>query len=476
MCDLEARYHRIASDRERVESHLANSSGRLTRGIAVIGASCFVILSVLAFGSSRAASFLPSHHWELTSIGSLSESTSGSQKGAILELDEDAKMDEVKPAETEKDAKMEAEKDAKMEAEGAAEEIAEVAVDDTAKNKALAQEEKQAGNAAYKQKEFDTAVKHYTKAIELDGTDISFLTNLAAVHFERKEWDECITRCAEAVEKGRELRADYKLIAKAMTRQGNALVQKGDLKEAIDLFKKALLEHRNADTLACLDKTELALKMKLEDDYINMTLSGEAKDKGNAFFKVDKYPEAVKEYTEAIKRGPPKVNEECYKLYCNRAACYTKLVAMNEAVKDADTCIELKPDFPKGYSRKGTAQFFMREYTKALETYKKGLAMAPDNEELKAGLQKCATKINMGNAGMLSDEEQKERHAKAMADPEIHQILNDPVMQQVLSDSQTDSAAASRHMKDPIIAAKIQKLVAAGIVKVGSAPGPGGML
>jgi tetratricopeptide (TPR) repeat protein len=55
--------------------------------------------------------------------------------------------------------------------------------------------------------------------------------------------------------------------------------------------------------------------------------------------------------------------------YSNRAACYTKLGAFPEGLKDANKCIELDPSFAKGYSRKGTIQFFMKEYDKALETY-----------------------------------------------------------------------------------------------------------
>ena len=69
-------------------------------------------------------------------------------------------------------------------------------------------------------------------------------------------------------------------------------------------------------------------------------------------FKDQNYPEAVKHYTEALERGPPSVNPEAHKLFSNRAACYTKLGAWDQGLKDADKCIELKPDFPKGYSRK----------------------------------------------------------------------------------------------------------------------------
>lgn len=78
-----------------------------------------------------------------------------------------------------------------------------------------------------------------------------------------------------------------------------------------------------------------------------------------------KYPEAVQYYNEALKRGPPSVNPEAYKLYSNLAACYTKLGAYPEGIKAADKCIELQPSFAKGYSRKGTLQFFMKVCTNA---------------------------------------------------------------------------------------------------------------
>ena len=54
----------------------------------------------------------------------------------------------------------------------------------TNRDKALAC--KQEGHEAYKKKDFANAVSHIKAAIELDPTEITFYTNLAAVHFETK--------------------------------------------------------------------------------------------------------------------------------------------------------------------------------------------------------------------------------------------------------------------------------------------------
>ena len=81
-------------------------------------------------------------------------------------------------------------------------------------------------------------------------------------------------------------------------------------------------------------------------------------------------------------------------MYSNLAACFTKLGALNDALKAADRCIELAPTFVKGYSRKGSAQFFMKDYEKAMETYEAGLELEPDNEEIQAGLRGCMDALN----------------------------------------------------------------------------------
>lgn len=73
----------------------------------------------------------------------------------------------------------------------------------------------------------------------------SFLCR-AAVYFEMGEYEKCAADCDTAVEKGREARADYKIIARALTRKGNAFMRQDRIEEAIQTYQKSLTEHRRA--------------------------------------------------------------------------------------------------------------------------------------------------------------------------------------------------------------------------------------
>ena len=80
--------------------------------------------------------------------------------------------------------------------------------------KAAADEEKARGNEAYKARSFDAAISHYEKAWELY-KDITYLNNLSAAYFEKGDYQKSIEEAQKAVEEGREIRADFKLIAKS---------------------------------------------------------------------------------------------------------------------------------------------------------------------------------------------------------------------------------------------------------------------
>merc|ERR1712100_314339 len=85
-------------------------------------------------------------------------------------------------------------------------------------NKRKALKLKEEGNAFYKKRDFENAVKKYEEAIESDPTDPTYINNRAAVRFEQGDFDKCIEDCEKSIEVGRENRSDYRIVAKAMAK------------------------------------------------------------------------------------------------------------------------------------------------------------------------------------------------------------------------------------------------------------------
>lgn len=308
------------------------------------------------------------------------------------------------------------------------------------------------GNEAYKKKDFDTALTHYRKAIALDGTDITFYNNVAAVYFEQKDYDKCIAECERGIEIGRENRADYKLISKALTRIGNSYKKKGDLHSAKMYYEKSLSEHRTVDVKTLLSDVERLIKEEERRAYIDPVEAEKEKELGNEFFRKSDFSTALKHYTEAIQRNPDDA-----KLYSNRAACYTKLAAFDLGLKDCETCVKLDPKFIKGWIRMGKILQGMQQASKALTSYQKALELDPQNAEALEGYRACSMSVHSNP---------EEVWKKAMNDPEVQGILKDPAMRMILEQMQSDPKAVQEHLKNPQVASKIQKLLESGIIQI----------
>lgn len=133
---------------------------------------------------------------------------------------------------------------------------------------------------------------------------------------------------------------------------------------SIQTYKSALIEWNDVSIRDALKRVERLKKENEAKAYLDPVKAEEHKDKGNEFFKAGDYPSAVKEFEEGLRRDP--TNKF---LYSNRAFAYIKLMEPVAALKDADKCIELDPNFVKAWARKGSCHHLLKEYHKAMSAF-----------------------------------------------------------------------------------------------------------
>ena len=95
-------------------------------------------------------------------------------------------------------------------------------------------------------------------------------------------------------------------------------------------------------------RNQLQALTSMESDEKWKTMSN--KEKGTEMFRQGRFAEALDFYSQAIAQTPSD-----HTLYSNRSACSQKLGQFENALKDADSCIKLKSDWIKGYTRKSQA-------------------------------------------------------------------------------------------------------------------------
>ena len=328
------------------------------------------------------------------------------------------------------------------------------------KAKEEADKEKALGTEFYKKRQFDEAIQHYTRAWEIH-KDITYLTNLGAAHFEKGDYHACVEDCKLAVEHGREVLADFKLIAKAFGRMGSAYEKMGDLANAVEYYGRSLTEHRTPDVLAKMRAAEKAKIIAEKNAYIDPQKAEEARELGNEKFKESDWPAAVDAYTEMTKRAPDDPRG-----YSNRAACLIKLLTFPSAVTDCDEALKRDPDFVRAYLRKAQALFAMKEYNRCLDVCAEASAHDKDGKNARE-IEQQSQRALQAQFSAREGETDAQAQERIQRDPEIMTILQDPVMQSILQQAKGDPAALQDHMKNADIRNKIQKLMAAGVIRLG---------
>jgi tetratricopeptide (TPR) repeat protein len=79
------------------------------------------------------------------------------------------------------------------------------------------------------------------------------------------------------------------------------------------------------------------------------------KELGTKAFVAKDYDKAIEYFTEAINE-----NSADHTLFSNRSACYYNLCQYSKALADGEKCVEVKPDWGKGYQRRAMAKHSLK--------------------------------------------------------------------------------------------------------------------
>lgn len=158
------------------------------------------------------------------------------------------------------------------------------------------------------------------------------------------------------------------------------------------------------------------------------------KDKGNKALQEEKFDDAIKFYTQAIE-----LDGSNHVLYSNRSAAHAKAGKYPQALEDAEKTISLKPDWSKGYSRKGSALAYLGRQEDAIEAYQNGLMLDPTNEQLKKGLEEV--KAQSGARTFPNPFSGPDVFVKLRNDHRTKEWLNDPEYLKLLQELQQNPKA-----------------------------------
>lgn len=104
-----------------------------------------------------------------------------------------------------------------------------------------------------------------------------------------------------------------------------------------------------------------------------------------------------------------------------RSACRVVLYVLTSRENLSD------PENPKGYIRKATVLFGMKEYDKAISVIEQASEKDKD-KKASAEIQRETKKILNAKFAERSTETDEQTLQRAMRDPEVQSILSDPVM------------------------------------------------
>ncbi|XP_075948143.1 uncharacterized protein LOC142950129 [Anarhichas minor] len=210
-------------------------------------------------------------------------------------------------------------------------------------------------------------IRHHEKTPKLASTEAS--TGHVTLTLQRQKERKKLER-EERMEDASEQEPEWDVSSAFVANAASHIKLKGLKNRATQISRE------NEENEARSSQTESTEEMKRRGESLTV--------QGIQMFEQGQYIQAVDMFTEAIYCNP-----KDHRFYGNRSYCYWCLEQYSSALADAQRSIQLAPDWPKGYFRKGCALMGLKRFSEAEAAMERVLKLDQLCKEASSKLLSC---------------------------------------------------------------------------------------
>eukprot|EP00462_Mataza_sp_D1_P000542 CAMPEP_0175096448 /NCGR_PEP_ID=MMETSP0086_2-20121207/4740_1 /TAXON_ID=136419 /ORGANISM="Unknown Unknown, Strain D1" /LENGTH=919 /DNA_ID=CAMNT_0016369855 /DNA_START=130 /DNA_END=2889 /DNA_ORIENTATION=- len=259
-----------------------------------------------------------------------------------------------------------------------------------------------------------------------------FHSNIGSCYTKNGDYEKAAQSCGRAIALAKESKS-YDVLTTALLRRGVAYESLGQIQKAVSDIEAILaLEPKHAKAQEVLQRLSKTHSKPIDTTVAKME---EFKTAGNKLFAAKKFQESADAYTAGVELFDVSAVEEQKSVYLNlcnnRALVYVKLGKYGDAITDCTKVLQLDPNNPKAFFRRGLAYKGQNRWDEALSDFenahkfqktanvvaelKEAKGVIESRNKAKRDAEKKAAQQKAESAALKERQKQAEQKARAEA-------------------------------------------------------------
>ncbi|XP_038976276.1 TPR repeat-containing thioredoxin TTL1-like isoform X2 [Phoenix dactylifera] len=161
-----------------------------------------------------------------------------------------------------------------------------------------------------------------------------------------------------------------------------------------------------------------------------------ARSRGNDLFKASKFKEACMAYGEGFHHDPYNAI-----LFCNRAACRSKLGQWEMAIEDCNAALNMRPSYNKARLRRADCNAKLEHWEASIQDYEALLHEMPGDEEVSKALVEAQLQLRKQRGDDIKDAKHGDNMVQITTIDQFRQYTTSPGLSVALLFSQSNEAS-----------------------------------